>query len=211
MKPPKFNVGRFLRKEEIIKNPPSSCMECEKRPNCTTPCRMVDDWANQDHIGGNSKILLANSDISTISSTPDDFVDLCRFHRKNFVEKDSNTSMEAWHKIMDMKLSHKVSRFIYSYYYHGRRIRDIAIEEGVSSQAIDRRHHQAKKTVRRNLDAEENWKTLCNELKLGKKRPIKEYDIVYMVIRKLFSKKQTAKLLRVHVDTVDSVLRRVIP
>jgi hypothetical protein len=158
-------------------------------------------WADQDTVGRNSNIQLENGN-NTGYGTTLDFLDLISAGHDN-VEMDSSGSQEAWDIISGMRLSEKVSRFIYSYYMLGKRIRDIAIEEKTTSQAVDQRHIQARKTVSIRLSARERWNNSRDNLNF---KDIFEYDVCELYFGMCYPKKVVAKIMGRHIMAIAKII-----
>jgi hypothetical protein len=175
-------------------------------------------WVDQDTVGRNSNILLQNG--QTDNSKNPDFIDMVRsgspvpghgnisFRRSTYTmsdtaDRDSGVSQDAWGEIYNMRLSEKVSRFIYSYYVLGKRIRDIAIEENTTSQAIDQRHIQAKKTIAIRLDSRKLWNEYRERLNF---KGILEYDVCDLYFGRRYPKKVIAKLMNRHISAIVKII-----
>jgi hypothetical protein len=191
------------RKEGIVSNNPGSCPECDKFRVCTEMCEEVQLWSDQDYVGRNSNLVLENGNKSDFSYG-DNFLDLVNSTRQpGYHERDSSGSQDAWSVIASMRLSERVVRFIYSYYMLGKRIRDIAIDEGATSQAIDQRRLQSLRSVKSHLDRRGLWVDRRDTFKY---KSISNYDISYMFFREGYPKKSIARLTGLHVSTVIKII-----
>jgi hypothetical protein len=189
------------RKEYIVNDKPSPCPECPEYKTCRQLCERAERWVNQDSIGGNSNVVLENgSDGNSLFNHGHDFldiVDLVNDPPRN--ELDSTVSQDAWNRINEMRLSEKVSRFIYSYYMLGKRIRDIAIDEKASSQAIDKRHVQAKISIRNRLKRLELWKNHVDAMEF---KSIRHYDMCVLFFTLFYPRMIISKVVGAHTSTV---------
>jgi hypothetical protein len=191
------------RKETIVANNPGPCPSCPAYGDCTQICEKVEMWTDQDNVGRRGNLLLENRIRTAHESGLDDFVDYCAFCNQDQLEPDKDVSYSAWSDIRSMNLSDKMVRFIYSYYMLGKRVRDIAIDEGVSSQAIDQRHIQAKKSVARRLNWRGNWIKVRDTLHY---KSIRDYDVCYLFFSAGYTKKAAAKIMGLHVTTVIKII-----
>ena len=191
------------RKEYIVKSKPTDCTQCHKRDKCTALCAEVEAWANQDVVGRNSNLLVENGSGYGTHSEFLDLVSMSNDQSEN--DRDSDVSQGAWSIICDMRLSEKVTRFIYSYYMLGKRIRDIAIDEGKTSQAIDQRHIQAKKTVRKCMVDAIRWKDRRDRLEYS---DVMTYDVCKLYYDKGYPKRVIAKLINKHIMTVVKIISK---
>jgi len=112
---------------------------------------------------------------------------------------DSSASQNAWEKIRWMRLSDKVTRFIYSYYMLGKRIRDIAIEENASSQAIDKRHVQAKSSIKNRLKRVSKWEASRESMQF---RSINHYDMAALFFGYFYPRRIVSRIVGAHISTV---------
>ena len=152
---------------------------------------------DQDRVGRSSRLVLENGSHS--SSLGGDFLDLVKSTRDlDINERDSTWSQESFRKIVGLRLSEKATRFIYSYYMLGRRIRDIAIVEGATSQTIDQRHYHAKKTIAARLDEQAEWVSDRDKLPYSN---IRQYDMAALFYGHSFPRKVVAKMVGVNVST----------
>jgi len=145
------------RKETIVANNPGPCPECHKYKTCKKLCEKVEMWVDQDTVGRSSTILLENRLRTGSEERLDDYVDYCAAHNTDIIVPDTTLSIDSWNDVASMRLSDKIVRLIYSYYVLGKRIRDIAIDEDTSSQTIDQRHIQAKKSIAKYLEKRDRW------------------------------------------------------
>ena len=189
------------RKENIVKNKPMPCPECPKYAVCTAPCQEVELWITQDEVGRNSNLLLENGACGSYGVTyPNwEFLDMIDQTHDGAPEKDMELKDESWKKIQGMRLSAKVTRFIFSFYVMGKRIRDIAIDEGTSSQTIDRRHHQARVSIRNRMNKESDWINGRDHLEF---KSIRNYDMAALFYMHHYPRRIIAKLVGVHSTTV---------
>ena len=185
-----------FRKEDIVKNKPD-CEGCKDRSTCVTPCDAVERWIDQDRVGRNSNLVLENG--SKSSSLGDEFLDLVNVTRNNIDTRDSQVSNDAWELIKSIRLSEKVTRLIYSYYMLGRRVRDIAISEGISSQAVDQRHFQAKRTIAKRLKRKSKWVLQRHMLEY---KGIQQYDMSVLFNDMCLPRKVVSNVLGVNVSSV---------
>jgi len=191
------------RKEDIVAEKPAPCPECPKYKTCINLCEKMELWADQDTVGRSSTQLLENRDRKGSEQRLDDYVDYCAFHNKDVVTPDSALSIESWDDICSMRLSDKVVRMVYSYYMLGKRIRDIAIDECTSSQAIDQRHIQAKKSIAKKIKQRDHWKKIRGSLEY---RSIRDYDVCRLFFEAGYPKKIIAKVMGLHVSTVIKII-----
>ena len=191
------------RKETIVANDPGPCPDCPEYKTCKILCEKVELWVNQDTIGRSSTILLENRFRTESEERLDDYVDYCLYHNKNIVKPDSTLSIDTWNDVCTMRLSDKIIRMIYSYYMLGKRIRDIAIDEKTSSQTIDQRHIQAKKSIAKHLEQRENWDIIKGMLDF---KSIRDYDVCYLFFRAGYPRKIIAKIMRLHVSTIIKII-----
>jgi len=193
------------RKETIVANNPGPCTTCPAFPTCTTMCEEVDLWVNQDTIGRSSRILLENRHRTGSEQRLDDYVDYCAFHNEPPVTPDTSLSVDTWKDICTMRLSDKIVRLLYSYYMLGKRIRDIAIDEKTSSQTIDQRHIQAKKSIAKRLEQRNNWDIIKGMLDY---KSVRDYDVCHLFFGLGYPRKIIAKLMGMHVSTVIKIIRK---
>ena len=191
------------RKETIVANDPGPCPDCPRYKTCKKMCEKVEMWVNQDTVGRNSNILLENRVRTGSEERLDDYVDYCAFHNSDIVKPDSTLSIDTWNDVCTMRLSDKIIRMIYSYYMLGKRIRDIAIDEKTSSQTIDQRHIQAKKSIAKHLEQRNNWDIIKGVLKF---KSIRDYDVCYLFFCAGYPRKIIAKIMRLHVSTVIKII-----
>lgn len=191
------------RKEGIVSDKPSPCTECSDYKFCTDLCDKMELWADQDTVGRSSTILLENRDRVGSEERLDDYVDYCAFHNKNIFTPDSTLSMEAWNDVCSMRLSDKIVRMIYSYYMLGKRIRDIAIDEKASSQAIDQRHIQAKKSIAKKLEQRLFWQKVRGTIEY---QSVRDYDVCSLFFGAGYPRKIIAKVMGLHVSTVIKII-----
>jgi transposase-like protein len=102
-----------------------------------------------------------------------------------------------------MRLSEKVLRFIYSYYMLGKRIRDIAIDERATSQAIDQRRLQANRSVAGHIERRESW---CDKRRRLDCQSIAHYDIAYLFFREGYPRRSIAKVVGMHTSTIIKII-----
>lgn len=154
-------------------------------------------WADQDFVGSNSNLILENGRPgSTIHSMGGDYLDTVAFNRGYpGVDNDMGTDWESWETIRRLRLSEKMTRMIYSYYVEGRRLRDIAIDEGVTSQAIDVRHNQAKMSVAKRLELESVWDKYAINLKYDS---IEKYDCMVLFFKYHLPRRLIAKVVGIN-------------
>lgn len=195
------------RKETIVANDPGPCPSCPDYQTCTEMCEKVEMWSNQDTVGRNGSMLLQNHIRYDGSEGLDTFVDYCKYTHPDVLVPDSTLSIEAWNDVCSMKLSDKIVRMIYSYYMLGKRIRDIAIDEGASSQAIDQRHIQAKKSIAKRLRQREHWLSVRDKLEY---RSTRDYDVSYLFFSAGYPRKIIAKIMRLHVTTIIKIISNKI-
>lgn len=191
------------RKEIVVANKPGPCTDCPDLNHCTIMCEQVDLWVNQDTKGRSSTMHLENRTRYGFEDRLDDYVDYAAFLNPDVMLPDSDTSREAWMEIRSMRLSDKVIRFIYSYYMLGNRIRDIAIDEKTSSQAIDQRHIQAKISVAQRIEQREFWKYIKSSIKYIS---VRDYDICYLFFGAGYPKRVIAKIVGLHVSTIIKII-----
>jgi len=172
------------RKEFIVGSPPPPCPERPCYPTCTEMCEEVLMWADQDYVGRTSNIQLENGnpDKSTLSDRGHvDFLDSMNIYMgRTLPYPDSDKSVSSWKHIERLRLSDKMTRFIYSYYVEGRRIRDIAINEGITSQAVDVRRNQAKISIRNKLEHEDVWRAFSDKIDFSS---IEQYDSMILFFK----------------------------
>jgi hypothetical protein len=193
------------RKETIVANDPGPCPACSMYGECMILCEKAELWADQDTVGRSSRVLLENRHRTGSEKRLDDYIDYVSFHNQNVVIPDSTLSMEAWRDVCSMRLSDKIIRMIYSYYMLGKRIRDIAIDEKTSSQTIDQRHIQAKKSIAKRLQQRELWLKIRGMLEY---KSIRDYDVCYLFFCAGYPRKIIAKIMRLHVSTVIKIIRK---
>lgn len=193
------------RKETIVANNPGPCPECPKYSSCQEMCERVESWVNQDSVGRNSKMLLENRNRTGSEERLDDYVDYMDFMNKDVIRPDSTLSADSWNNVCSLRLSDKIIRMIYSYYMLGKRIRDIAIDEKTSSQAIDQRHNQAKISLAKRLKQRDHWLEIRGKLKY---KSVRDYDICYLSFGAGYPRKTIAKLMRLHVSTVINIIKK---
>jgi DNA-directed RNA polymerase specialized sigma54-like protein len=87
----------------------------------------------------------------------------------------------------------------------GKRIRDIAIDEKTSSQTIDQRHIQAKKSIAKRLQQRELWLKIRGMLEY---KSVRDYDVCYLFFGAGYPRKIIAKIMRLHVSTVIKIIRK---
>ena len=191
------------RKEGIVSDKPAPCPECPDYKTCTGLCAKMERWTGQDTIGRSSTILLENKNRVGSEIRLDDYVDYCAFHNTNIVTPDSTLSMEAWSDVCSMRLSDKVVRMVYSYYMLGKRLRDIAIDEKASSQAIDQRHIQAKKSIAKRLEQRSYWKKVRGTIQY---KSVRDYDVCSLFFGAGYPRKIIAKIMGLHVSTVIKII-----
>ena len=194
------------RKEDIVRNIPGSCQNCEKYKTCTDPCEDVQLWCEQDYIGRNSKLLLENggNNSERYFFGADSFLDLVNSTQPpGYNERDSDESQKAWNDVSSMRLSGKVARFIYSYFMLGKRIRDIAIDEGATSQAIDQRRLQAERSVAGHIKRRSNWPVIRERLSY---KSVSHYDISFLFFSEGYPRRSIAKLMGLHPSTVIKII-----
>jgi hypothetical protein len=191
------------RKETIVANNPGPCLECSMHGTCIATCEKVELWIDQDSIGRSSRVLLENRHRTGSEQRLDDYIDYIAYHNKDVVTPDSTLSMEAWNDICSMRLSDKIIRMIYSYYMLGKRIRDIAIDEKTSSQTIDQRHIQAKKSIAKRLKQRTHWKEIRGKLEY---KSVRDYDVCHLFFGAGYPRKIIAKIMRLHVSTVIKII-----
>jgi len=191
------------RKEIIVKDKPYPCPDCPTYKTCHNICERVEMWADQDTVGRSSQILLENRHRTGSETRLDDYVDYCAFHNPGVVWPDTTLSMEAWADICSMRLSDKIVRMVYSYYMLGKRIRDIAIEEQTSSQTIDQRHVQAKKSIAKRLKQRLHWKNVRDNLEY---KSVRDYDVCNLFFGKGYPRRVIAKIMKLHVSTVIKII-----
>jgi len=191
------------RKEGIVSDKPSPCTECPDYKFCTDLCDKMELWADQDTVGRSSTILLENRDRVGSEARLDDYVDYCAFHNKNIFTPDSTLSIDSWNDICSMRLSDKIVRMIYSYYMLGKRIRDIAIDEKASSQAIDQRHIQAKKSIAKKLEQRLFWQKVRGTIEY---QSVRDYDVCSLFFGAGYPRKIIAKVMGLHVSTVIKII-----
>jgi hypothetical protein len=160
-------------------------------------------WADQDYVGRNSNLVLENGN-KLDGSYGDHFLDLVNSTRPpGYNDRDSSVSQSAWDVVSSMRLSEKVSRFIYSYYMLGKRIRDIAIDEGSTSQAIDQRRLQAHRSVAGHLKRRDAW---YNSRELIEYKSVSHYDMAYLFFREGYPRRSIAGLAKRHASTVIKII-----
>jgi len=191
------------RKEGIVSDKPSPCPECREYKTCIKLCDKMELWTDQDTVGRSSTILLENRERVGSEKRLDDYVDYCAFHNRNVFKPDSTLSIDAWNDICSMRLSDKIVRMIYSYYMLGKRIRDIAIDEKASSQAIDQRHIQAKKSIAKKLEQRLYWKEVRGTLQY---QSVRDYDVCSLFFGAGYPRKIIAKVMGLHVSTVIKII-----
>lgn len=186
------------RKEYIVANKPGPCPDCPKYSTCKSLCEKVERWSDQDFIGKSSTVLLENGDKNgmTIFDKGGDFSDFTNDHG-TFIPM--NPSREAWLKIKNMRLSERVVRFIHSYYVLGKRIRDIAIEENATSQAIDRRHHHAKLCIKDRLERMDKWPEILENLTYNS---VAQYDAAILFYKYSYPRRIIARSIGMTTSTV---------
>jgi hypothetical protein len=160
-------------------------------------------WADQDYVGRNSNLVLENGNKSDFSYG-DNFLDLVNSTRQpGHHERDSSESQSAWSVIASMRLSERVVRFIYSYYMLGKRIRDIAIDEAATSQAIDQRRLQSLRSVKSHLERRDLW---VDRRDVFSYKSISNYDISRLFFREGYPKKSIARIAGLHVSTIIKII-----
>ena len=167
-------------------------------------CEEIELWVNQDNMGRSSRMLLENR-YRDDSTRLDEFVDYVKYHNPDIINPDSTTSTDAWLDVCSMRLSDKIVRMIYSYYMLGKRIRDIAIDEKTSSQTIDQRHIQAKKSIAKRLEQRNNWDIIKGMLEY---KSVRDYDVCHLFFGMGYPRKIIAKIMRLHVSTVIKIILR---
>jgi hypothetical protein len=166
-------------------------------------CEKAELWVDQDSIGRSSRVLLENRHRTGSEQRLDDYIDYVAYHNKDIVTPDSTLSTNAWADVCSMRLSDKIVRMIYSYYMLGKRIRDIAIDEKTSSQTIDQRHIQAKKSIAKRLKQRKHWKEIRGVLNY---KSVRDYDVCYLFFSAGYPRKIIAKIMRLHVSTVIKII-----
>jgi hypothetical protein len=161
-------------------------------------CDKVNLWVSQDSVGRSSIVVLENGtrDGMTLFDRGQDMADFMG-SGSTFIELDP--SHDAWVKIKNMRLSEKILRFIHSYYVMGKRIRDIAIEEKSTSQAIDRRHHHAKMCIKDRTKKMDRWPAVMKVMEFSS---IKEYDMAILFYHYCYPRRIVAKTLNLNASTV---------
>jgi hypothetical protein len=170
---------------------------------CMELCEKAELWVDQDTIGRSSRVLLENRYRTGSEQRLDDYIDYVAYHNPDVVTPNRALSMEAWEDVCTMRLSDKIIRMIYSYYILGKRIRDIAIDEKTSSQTIDQRHIQAKKSIAKRLKQRAHWKKIRGKLKY---KSVRDYDVCYLFYGAGYPRKIIAKIMRLHVSTVIKII-----
>jgi hypothetical protein len=191
------------RKEIIVANTPRPCPACSMFGTCIELCEEAALWVDQDTIGRSSRVLLENRHRTGSEQRLDDYIDYVAYHNPDVVTPDSTLSMKAWKDVCTMRLSDKIIRMIYSYYMLGKRIRDIAIDEKTSSQTIDQRHIQAKKSIAKRLKQRAHWKKIRGKLEY---KSVRDYDVCYLFYGAGYPRKIIAKIMRLHVSTVIKII-----
>lgn len=191
------------RKEAIVASNPGPCPSCPDYGTCEALCEKVEMWTDQDTVGRSSRVLLENRHRQGSEQRLDDYVDYCAVNNRDVVIPDSTLSIEAWNDICSMRLSDKIVRLIYSYYMLGKRIRDIAIDEKTSSQTVDQRHIQARKSVAKRLKQREFWGSVRDKLAY---KSVRDYDVCYLFFGAGYPRKIIAKIMRLHVSTVIKII-----
>lgn len=192
---------RPKRKEYIVAEPPLPCPERPCYPTCTEICEEVLLWIDQDHKGPNSNLVLENgSEGKGLHDTMGgDYLDTIALNRRDdVIEYDPHSGFEAWEEVKRLRLSEKMTRVIYSYYVEGRRLRDIAINEGITSQAVDVRHNQARKSIAWRLGIERSWDKYLNSIEKDVPGPfgsIRDYESLAIFFRYHLPRKIVAKIL----------------
>lgn len=198
------------RKENIVKNKPADCTECPSYTVCRNLCHDAELWISQDVVGSNSNVLLENGGHggTSLSDMGGDFIDFISADSDVSIgDKDSETSQSAWGRVKEMRLTEKVTRFIYSYYMVGRRIRDIAINEGATSQAIDKRHQQAKASIKNRMDRAEAWVNMRDNIEYDS---LRHYDMAAMFFGNFYPRRVISRVIGVHISTVIKYIGRQI-
>jgi hypothetical protein len=191
------------RKEIIVANAPRPCPACSMFGTCIELCEEAALWVDQDTIGRSSRVLLENRHRTGSEQRLDDYIDYVAYHNPDVITPDSTLSMEAWKDVCAMRLSDKIIRMIYSYYMLGKRIRDIAIDEKTSSQTIDQRHIQAKKSIAKRLKQRAHWNKIRGKLTY---KSVRDYDVCYLFYGAGYPRKIIAKIMRLHVSTVIKII-----
>jgi len=204
------------RKEYVVADKPVSCSECLKRATCKKLCDTAERWVSQDYVGASSNVVMQNG---LGVGTPgifgqagdgqyNDWIDMmATLEGSSIVEGDIESDWDKWDEVQGMRLSEKITRFIFSYYVMGRRIRDIAIMEGSSSQAIDQRHIQAKKVIARKLKLAAGWIGMRDKVVY---KSILDYDVSRLYFEKKYPRKAIASILRIHLSNVGKRIARQI-
>ena len=196
------------RKEYIVAEKPGDCTECPKRPTCRKMCEKVSRWVNQDFVGRNSNIVLEMGRESrpSLSDIGREYLDLANLVQDHFVtpnDNDGDLAEASWEKVKNMRLTEKITRFIFSHYVLGKKIRDIAIEEDASSQTVDGRHKQAKVSIASRLKMEQIWDEVVSHKEF---KDIRSFDISFLFYKFHYPGRVIASVLKIHPSTVFKIL-----
>jgi len=191
-------MKRPNRKEFIVADEPDSCEKCDKFKNCTEMCDRVKKWISQDNVGKSSVVVLENGTRDGMTLF-DRGADMADWMGAGSTHIELNPSHDAWLKIKNMRLSERILRFIHSYYVLGKRIRDIAIEEKTTSQAIDRRHHHAKMCIKDRMKKMDRWPAILEAMEF---ESINEYDMAILFYHFCYPRRIIAIALGTNSSTV---------
>jgi hypothetical protein len=186
------------RKEFIVADEPESCEKCPKFKSCTKMCDRVNSWVSQDSVGRSSIVILENGTRDGMTLF-DRGADMADWMGSGSTHIELTPSHDAWLKIKNMRLSEKIIRFIHSYYVMGKRIRDIAIEEKSTSQAIDRRHHHAKMCIKDRTKKMDRWPSILDVMRFAS---IQEYDMAILFYNYCYPRRIIARALSLNTSSV---------
>jgi len=145
------------RAETIARNPPTPCEERPCYKTCKGVCKEVEDWINQGTRGRNSKVLLANETWSD-DSTSVPFVDYEAQKHGVDMELMPDLDAEAALELMtSLRMKPHHIDIIERRTFKCERVRDIAMDLGVSSQCVCHRYRSAKFDLVRRLQRRKMW------------------------------------------------------
>lgn len=181
------------------------CPDCPKYSTCTELCDEAEAYVNQDYASmGKGGVFVEHSHChgNPRGGTPqqNDWLDVINF-RSGLPEVPPMTvDMEVMDDILDNALTDFQRSSIIKYFVDGKKMSEIAEEEGITRQAVGQRILWAGKRLRKLIKYRKFWKKkiVPNLLKLTEKQS----QIALLYFHEGLSAEDIAKHLRCHKFTI---------
>jgi len=158
------------RKEEI-KRPPD-CPTCPKYKTCRTLCAPVARWVAAAETPVDRK-LVSSSSVGRPSPGGSEeyferrpFMDSAMFNvaalglNSTWSAASEEDRWAAWEELRSLRLTRNMETVAWLYYMEGMRVRDIAIQLGISSKAVDKRRKILREHVGSRMARRMAWSAL---------------------------------------------------